>query len=198
MCRCSSAAGSTPTAPPGLIALSGAAEGDVGRAILTGREADALALAREWQALFGDRYYLELQRLGRSDDETHVARCVSLSQKTGIPVVATNDVRFLAASDFESHEARVCIAEGAQLADPGRTRRYTEAQHLRSPADMARIFADIPGSAAQHRGDRAPLLAAAQARRVAPAELSVAGRRVGRGVHRRGGRARLRSPHQRL
>ena len=70
--------------------------------------------------LFGDRYYLELQRLGRADDESLVAKTVALSQKTGIPVVATNDVRFLAASDFESHEARVCIADGAQLADPGR------------------------------------------------------------------------------
>src|SRR6185369_16408667 len=79
----------------GLIALSGAADGDVGRAALAGREADALALAREWQQLFGDRYYLELQRLGRTDDETHVARCVAISQATGIPVVATNDVRFL-------------------------------------------------------------------------------------------------------
>jgi DNA polymerase-3 subunit alpha len=51
----------------GLIALSGAAEGDVGRALLAGREAEALALAREWQQLFGDRYYLELQRLARPD-----------------------------------------------------------------------------------------------------------------------------------
>ncbi len=128
----------------GLIALSGAAEGDVGRAILAGREADALVLAREWQQLFGDRYYLELQRLGRADDETLVARCVAISQATGIPVVATNDVRFLRTEDFESHEARVCIADGAQLVDPARTRRYTEAQYLRSPADMAGLFADIP------------------------------------------------------
>jgi DNA polymerase-3 subunit alpha len=128
----------------GLIALSGAAEGDVGRAILAGRDADALALAKEWRQLFGDRYYLELQRLGRADDENHVAKCVGLSQATGIPVVATNDVRFLQAQDFESHEARVCIADGTQLADPGRARKYTEAQYLRSPAEMARLFADIP------------------------------------------------------
>ena len=128
----------------GLIALSGAHEGDVGRALLAGKDAEALAQAREWQQLFGDRYYLELQRLGRSDDETHVAKCVSLSQKTGIPVVATNDVRFLQATDFESHEARVCIADGALLADPGRARKYTEAQYLRAPPEMAQLFADIP------------------------------------------------------
>src|SRR6187549_1148567 len=128
----------------GLIALSGFAEGDVGRAIANGREADALALAREWSALFGDRYYLELQRLGRADDESMVAKTVALSQKAGIAVVATNDVRFLAASDFESHEARVCISDGAQLADPARQRRYTEAQYLRSPDEMAALFADLP------------------------------------------------------
>jgi DNA polymerase III subunit alpha len=128
----------------GLIALSGFAEGDVGRAIANGREADALALAREWKELFGDRYYLELQRLGRADDESMVAKTVALSQKAGIAVVATNDVRFLAASDFESHEARVCISDGAQLADPSRQRRYTEAQYLRSPEEMAALFADLP------------------------------------------------------
>jgi DNA polymerase-3 subunit alpha len=128
----------------GLIALSGFAEGDVGRALAVGREADALALAKEWQQLFGDRYYLELQRLGRNDDEAMVAKTVALSHQTGIPVVATNDVRFLTPADFESHEARVCIAEGTQLADPARPRRYAETQYLRSPEEMAALFADIP------------------------------------------------------
>jgi DNA polymerase-3 subunit alpha len=128
----------------GLIALSGFTDGDVGKALMLGKDADALAIAREWQQLFGNRYYLELQRLGRPDDEALVAKLVTLSQQTGIPVVATNDVRFLASSDFESHEARVCIAEGAQLADPSRPRRYTESQYLRSPEEMAALFADIP------------------------------------------------------
>jgi DNA polymerase-3 subunit alpha len=128
----------------GLIALSGAADGDVGRAFAAGRPADARSLALEWRQLFGDRYYLELQRLGRPEDEALVSKCVALSQETGIPVVATNDVRFLSADDFESHEARVCIADGTQLADPSRPRKYTEAQYLRSPAEMARLFADIP------------------------------------------------------
>ncbi|HTU64864.1 MAG TPA: DNA polymerase III subunit alpha [Steroidobacteraceae bacterium] len=128
----------------GLIALSGAAEGDVGRTLAAGRAPDALTIAREWQQLFGDRYYLELQRLGRPDDESNVAKTVALAHEAGIPVVATNDVRFLAAEDFESHEARVCIADGAQLADPSRPRKYTGAQYLRSPAEMERLFADIP------------------------------------------------------
>ncbi len=128
----------------GLIALSGAGEGDVGRALAAGRDPDALALARDWQSLFGDRYYLELQRLGRPDDESHVAKSLAISQQAGIPVVATNDVRFLAPGDFEAHEARVCIFDGAQLADPSRPRKYTEQQFLRTPAQMAALFADIP------------------------------------------------------
>jgi DNA polymerase III subunit alpha len=128
----------------GLIVLSGAAEGDVGRALAAGRAPDALAIAREWQQLLGDRYYLELQRLGRPEDEAHVAKTVEIGHQAGIPVVATNDVRFLTPDDFESHEARVCIADGAQLADPARPRRYTAAQYLRSPEEMARLFSDIP------------------------------------------------------
>src|SRR3954471_3108744 len=69
----------TPETTAGLIALSGAAEGDVGRALAAGRASDAAAIAREWQQLFGDRYSLELQRLGRPDDESQVARTVEIS-----------------------------------------------------------------------------------------------------------------------
>ena len=59
-------------------------------------------------------------------------------------MVATNDVRFLYASEFEAHEARVCIGEGLTLDDPRRARSYTEQQYLRSPQEMAELFADIP------------------------------------------------------
>jgi len=61
-----------------------------------------------------------------------------------VPVVATNDVCFLARSDFEAHETRVCIAQGVTLDDPGRARTYREEQYLRSPAEMAELFADLP------------------------------------------------------
>ncbi len=64
--------------------------------------------------------------------------------KHGVPVVATNDVRFLGRDEFEAHEARVCIHEGALLADPARPRRYSEQQYLRSPDEMAKLFADLP------------------------------------------------------
>ena len=128
----------------GLIALSGATQGDIARALAGGREREAGRSLDAWLALFGDRFYIELQRIGRPDEETYIAAAVALAARRGVPVVATNDVRFLAPDEFESHEARVCIQEGTLLADPGRVRRYTAQQSLRTPADMARAFADIP------------------------------------------------------
>ncbi len=128
----------------GLIALSAAADGDVGRALVNAREADAERLLAAWLALFPGRYYLELQRLGRAAEEVYIAAAVALAARRGVPVVATNDVRFLKADEFDAHEARVCIHDGALLADPGRVRRYTRQQYLRTPQEMAALFADLP------------------------------------------------------
>ena len=128
----------------GLVALSAAREGDVGRAILAGREAEARQALDTWLTLFGDRYYLELQRTGRPGEEDCIAGSLQLAVARGVPVIATNDVRFLSRDDFEAHEARVCIQEGTLLADASRPRRYGEEQYLRSPQEMASLFADIP------------------------------------------------------
>ena len=134
----------TPEALEGLIGLSCAAEGDVGRALANGRERDAEAALERWLTLLPERYYLELQRLGRPGEEAYIAAAVTLAARRGVPVIATNDVRFLRHEDFESHEARVCIHDGAQLADPARARRYSPAQYLRTGEEMAALFADIP------------------------------------------------------
>src|SRR5262249_3252529 len=128
----------------GLIALSCATEGDVGRALVNARERDAEKALDSWLDLFGDRFYIELQRLGRPEEEVYIAGSVSLASRRGVPVVATNDVRFLKPDDFDSHEARVCIYDGTLLADKGRVRRYTQKQYLRSPAEMPDLFCDVP------------------------------------------------------
>jgi DNA polymerase-3 subunit alpha len=128
----------------GLVALSGGREGDVGRAILAGKMAEAGKALGQWLELFDDRFYLELQRTGRPGEEECIAGSLQLAIRKGVPIVATNDVRFVAKDDFESHEARVCIQEGTLLADPARPRRYSEAQYLRSPEEMAQLFADLP------------------------------------------------------
>src|SRR5213082_2863058 len=128
----------------GLIGLSCAAEGDVGRALIHGREGDAERSLAAWLRLFPGRFYLELQRLGRPFEETYIAGALALAARSGAPVVASNDVRFLRPEQFESHEARVCIHDGTLLADAGRVRRYSRQQYLRTPQEMAALFADVP------------------------------------------------------
>jgi DNA polymerase-3 subunit alpha len=128
----------------GLIALSGATEGDVGRALVHERRVPAEQALDAWLQLFGDRFYIELQRVGRADESAYLPAALALAARRNVPVVATNDVRFLKPEDFESHEARVCIHDGTLLADPQRPRRYTAQQYLRTPQEMAALFADIP------------------------------------------------------
>lgn len=128
----------------GLIALSGGRFGDVGRSLLAGNREESRALLAAWLDLFGDRYYLELQRTGREQEEDCLHASVELAQELDVPVVATNDVRFLDQADFEAHEIRVCIHEGRTLDDPRRVRNCSPQQYLRTPEEMARLFSDIP------------------------------------------------------
>jgi DNA polymerase-3 subunit alpha len=88
----------------GLIALSGAQSGDIGTALLANETALASELLADWQRLFPDSFYLELQRVGKPDEEDYIDAAVTLALKSGCPVVATNDVRFLHQDDFDAHE----------------------------------------------------------------------------------------------
>jgi DNA polymerase-3 subunit alpha len=128
----------------GLIALSGGCMGDIGTALISGRNNDAEALLREYMRLFPDRFYLELQRTGRADEEDYLHAAIGLASQYECPIVATNDVRFIDANEYEAHEARVCIYEGRTLDDPRRERRYSDQQYLRTPEQMADLFSDIP------------------------------------------------------
>ncbi|SDG91355.1 DNA polymerase-3 subunit alpha [Pseudomonas benzenivorans] len=131
-------------AAEGLIALSGSKEGEVGHALLGGEPAQAQALLREWMAVFPERFYLEVQRTNRAGDEEHLHLAVELASRVGAPLVATNDVRFIKQDDFAAHETRVCIGEGRSLDDPRRLRTYSDQQYLKTPAEMAELFSDLP------------------------------------------------------
>jgi DNA polymerase-3 subunit alpha len=128
----------------GLIVLSGGAEGDIGQALARGKDDEAARCLARWQALCGDRFYLEVQRAGRAGEQVYSEAVLDLAQERGVAAVATNDVRFLTRSEFEAHEARVCIHDGALLADTSRARRYSEEQYLKTPDEMAALFADVP------------------------------------------------------
>ncbi len=130
----------------GVIMLSGGREGDIGQALLSGNQELAEKRLQEWLETFPDRYYLELQRTGREGEEDYIHAAIDLALAHDIPVVATNDVRFIAESDFASHEARVCIRDGYVLADPKRPKRYSPQQYLRTGDEMAELFADIPSA----------------------------------------------------
>jgi DNA polymerase-3 subunit alpha len=129
----------------GLIVLSGGFEGDIGRSLARGRDDEAERCLERWQAFCGDRFYLEIQRTGRAGEQVCSDAALELAHARGVAAVATNDVRFLTRAEFEAHEARVCIHDGAQLADASRVRRYSEEQYLKSPAEMAELFKDAPG-----------------------------------------------------
>jgi DNA polymerase-3 subunit alpha len=144
-------AGSPAPAPlhHGLICLSGGPAGEVGQALLRGGE-QALALAQEaaqrYQAVFADRFYLEVQRAGTPEDDRLVSQTAGLAASLGIALVATHPIQFVKPTDFRSHEAKVCIAEGETLANPRRNRRFTPEQYLKTHAEMEALFADLPSA----------------------------------------------------
>lgn len=132
----------------GLIALSGGAEGELGALLLNKRWKLADEAAQRWKRIFGDRFYVEVQRAGRHGDDLATARLANLAVKHGIAVVATHPVQFLDPEDFEAHEVRTSIAEGYTLQDPRRTKRYSPEQYLKTEEEMIELFADMPAAVA--------------------------------------------------
>jgi len=132
----------------GLIALSGAQAGAVGQALVQGDMTRAHDVALQLATIFPHRFYLELQRAGRPEDEPHVAAAVQLAATMKLPVVATHPVQFATEDDYEAHEARVCIAEGEILGNPRRVRKFTREQYFKNSAQMAALFADVPSAVA--------------------------------------------------
>jgi len=98
----------------------------------------------DWQRVFGDDLHLELTRTQREGEQAFNAFALHAAAARGLPVIASNDVRFLLPDGFEAHEARACIAAGRVLDDPKRPREYSREQYMKSPEQMAELFADIP------------------------------------------------------
>jgi len=131
-------------ASEGLIALSACLDGDIGKALKMQNQTLASNCLQQWVGVFGDRFFLELQRTGRPYEEDYIHLAIEYSTQYQVPVVATNDVCFLDASDFDAHEVRVCICTGFTLADERRPKNYSPQQYLRSSDEMIELFTDIP------------------------------------------------------
>jgi len=128
----------------GLIILSGAREGDIGKALLKGNNELALEMLNFYQSHFNDYFYVELIRTGRNDEENYLHLAVDFATTHNLPVVATNEVMFLAPENFDAHEIRVAIHDGYTLDDKRRPKRYSTEQYLRSQEEMCELFSDIP------------------------------------------------------
>ena len=131
-----------------LILLSGGRMGDIGQAIDAGNAELARDYARFWAEHYPNRFYIELQRAGHEGDDAYVQAACGLAAELMLPVVATHPIQFMEPEDFRAHEVRVCIAEGEQLANPRRVKRFTTEQYFLDSEAMYSKFADIPSALA--------------------------------------------------
>lgn len=137
----------------GIICCSACLGGELPQAIMHGDRAKAEAVVREFKEIFGEDYYLEMQlhRSGdpRRDSEVYEnqkrvnAVILELAAQYGIKYIASNDVHFIKAEDAEAHDRLICLNTGKDLDDPTRM-RYTGQEFLKSPEEMAELFAEHP------------------------------------------------------
>lgn len=130
----------------GLIILSGARNGDVGKHLLNNKKKKIETCLCFYEKYFRNRYYLELVRSGRQHEELYLQLALELSKITGLPLVATNDVCFINKKDFRAHEIRVAIHDGVMLDRSTQLHKYSTEQFMKSEQEMCELFADIPES----------------------------------------------------
>ncbi len=128
----------------GLILIALPVRSDVAQLLLNNQTPEANQQAKAWKGVFGDRFYLGVQRTGRVYDERHLHLCIELGLALDIPLVAVNDVEFLNKQDFDAHEARICISQGGLLDDARREKHYHSEQYLKSGEEMSNLFVDVP------------------------------------------------------
>lgn len=128
----------------GLIALSACLKGEINQRLLKEGKDQAVACAREYMALFPDRFYFEIQANGIPEQQTVNDFLIDLSDDLKVPLVATNDCHYLRAEDAEAHDVLLCIQTAACVDDAKRMRFTTKDLYYRSPDEMAEAFAHVP------------------------------------------------------
>ncbi|MFW6181560.1 MAG: DNA polymerase III subunit alpha, partial [Spirochaetota bacterium] len=128
----------------GLVCMSSCLGGEIPSLLLRGREPEALARAGEYRELFGEDFYLEIMDNGLDEQQRVNRELVGLSSRLGAGLVATNDVHYLERGDAEYHDVLLCIQTGKTLGEAGRLRFKSDQFYLKSPQEMAGLFAEYP------------------------------------------------------
>src|SRR6185312_7464068 len=127
----------------GLLLLSGGPDGPIDPLFASGRGGDAQKALAGMRRVFGDRFYIELQRHGLASEAAAEPGLVAFAYEHDVPLVATNDAYFAKAETYRAHDALLCIADGAFLGQDER-RRVTPEHWFKGAAEMRRLFADLP------------------------------------------------------
>ena len=130
----------------GLIALSGGIYGDLANSLRTGNDDLINSSINYWKKNFPESFYIEITRTGKDFEDEYISHAIEISKKHNIPIVASNDVRFINKKDYQAHEVRVCINNGSYLKDEKRKSEYNENQYLKSSDEMQELFSDIPSA----------------------------------------------------
>ena len=127
----------------GLICLSGAHTGPIGMALLNNQEEQANIYAKKFLGIFGDRFYIEIQRHGLDEEIKTEPGFLKIARDLNIPIVATNDACFASDTDYEAADALGCVLGQTKVIDPERARKSSE-QYFKSFEQMSEIFSDLP------------------------------------------------------
>ncbi|OGV65603.1 MAG: DNA polymerase III subunit alpha [Lentisphaerae bacterium RIFOXYC12_FULL_60_16] len=131
----------------GLIGLSACLKGEVAGKLAVNDLEAGVRLAAEYGEIFGkDRFFVELQDHGLQEQRAANQHMLELTRRTGIPLVATNDVHYLRKEDAEAHEVLLCMQTQTVMSNPRRMRYKTHEFYLKSYAEMQQLFRDYPGS----------------------------------------------------
>jgi len=128
----------------GLIALSACLAGEIPRALATKGMGAGVAAAKEYAAIFPERFYIELQSNGLKEQDSANAQLIELANHLKLPLVATNDCHYLTAGDVEAHDILLCIQTAACVDDEKRMRFDTKELYYKSPEEMEAAFRHVP------------------------------------------------------
>ncbi len=128
----------------GLIVLSGGENSEIFRHFLLGNNEQAKEVAQWYKDIFGEDFYIEIQRTGIHAQEIVNPKLIDLARELDIPIVATNNVYYAKQEDAEAREVLWCIDGGRLMSDPARRRPETDQEYFRTPAEMEELFKDLP------------------------------------------------------